>query len=206
MRATAYDFAIAIEQEIAALSREQRCLRTGRAKRLLEELYPLSRFALRCTNPGTIVEVEAYEDNGPVDGAIYRLGDHESKLSIEITFVYSYEDSLRDELLWTTGSTPGSGPIHRDKKTGKIIASLAPDPESIKRLATSIVALFKKKTSKGYPKGTLLLIAFEDPTFFGFGIWKELFSAIELLGGLNGEFGEVYIINCGSDECQFVTY
>ena len=51
-----------------ALSKEAYHLRTGRSKRLQEELYPLSRFALKLVYPGMSVQVEAFENDGPMDG------------------------------------------------------------------------------------------------------------------------------------------
>ncbi len=70
MRGTVFEFALEVDQQIASLTREQYYLRTGRAKILLEELYPLSRFALRLQYPGIQLEVEAFEDDGPIDGVL----------------------------------------------------------------------------------------------------------------------------------------
>jgi len=204
MRAPVFEFALEVDRQIEALTREQFHLRTGRAKRLLEELFPLSRFALRLKYPGAQLEVEAFEDDGPLDGVLRWTGNSTSELPVEVTYVHSYEEALRRELFWKAGSTPGAGPIYRDKATGEIVAvnALVPTGEEITRLAASIVDLFKKKCSKQYSRGTLLLIAFDDPTFFGFDLWRPLFAAIEERGGLIGGFGEVYILNCGSNEQQ----
>ena len=51
MRAPVFEFALEVDRQIASLSREELRMRTGRAKRLLEELFPLSRFALRMKLP-----------------------------------------------------------------------------------------------------------------------------------------------------------
>ena len=204
MRGSVFEFALEVDRQIQALTREQFHLRTGRAKRLLEELFPLSRFALRLKYPVNNPEVEAFEDDGPLDGAIHWGREPASQLNVEVTYVHSYEEALRRELMWTTGSTPGAGPIYRNKATGEILATgtLVPTAEEVAQLATAIVERFKKKCTKPYPKGTTLLIAFDDPTFFGFGLWCQLFSAIEAQGGLESGFGEVHIFNCGSNELQ----
>jgi len=204
MRAPVFEFALEVDRQIASLSREEFHLRTGRAKRLLEELFPLSRFALRMKYPGNNVEVEAYEDDGPLDGTIHWGGTPPSKLNVEVTCVHSYEEALRSELMWSTGSTPGAGPIYRDKRSGKIVAEsvLVPTAEEMSKLGAAIVERFRKKCAKPYPKGTLLLVAFDDPTFFGFDLWRQLFAAMQEHGGLVGWPGEVHIMNCGSNETQ----
>jgi len=201
MRGTVFEFALEVDQQIASLTREQYYLRTGRAKILLEELYPLSRFALRLQYPGIQLEVEAFEDDGPIDGVLRWKRIPESELQVEVTYVHSYEEALRRELLWTTGSTPGAGKINREAHR-KIVAvgEIVSTAEDVSRLAASIVDLFKKKRAKRYPRGTILLIAFDDPTFFGFDHWQLLFQSIENLGGLTGGFGEVHLLNCGSNE------
>jgi hypothetical protein len=202
MRNSVLDFAVEVDHQISTLTREQFYLRTGRAKRLLEELYPLSRFALRLKYPGNDPEVEAFEDDGPVDGVVHWGGIPSSQLYVEVTYVHSYPKALREELLFTTGSTPGAGAIYRDKKTGKIVATsaLVPTAEEIAQLAVAIAERFRKKRAKSYPRGTALLIAFDGPIFWGSDLWCKLISAIKAQGGLEGGFEEVNIFNCGSNE------
>ena len=206
MRESVFAFALEVDRQIEALTREQFHLRTGRAKRLLEELYPLSRFALQLTYPGNHPEVEAFEDDGPLDGAIYRGGDPASRLDVEVTYVHSYQAALRRELMWTTGSAPCAGAICRDRQTGKIVATgaIVPTTEEVAQLAAAIVERFKKKCAKTYTMGTVLLIAFDDPTFWGFDLWGQLCAAINAHGVLEGRFGDLYIFNCGSNELQVI--
>ena len=203
MRAPVFDFAMSIDSQIEALSRQEYVLRTGRAKRLLEELYPLSRFALALKFPGSKLEVEALEHNGPVDGVIHFLGKYSHELRVEVTYVDSYEEALRRELMWRTGSTPGAGRIYRDKASGEIVAfsELKPYQVGIDELASSIAKLHHKKAQKRYPKGTNLLIAFEDPTFFGQDQWRALFMALRARTDLSGgSFSDTHIVNCGTNE------
>lgn len=82
MRNSVFDFAVEVDRQISTLTREQFYLRTGRAKWLLEELYPLSRFALRLKYPGNDPEVEAFEDDGPLDGVVHWGGVSGSRPSI----------------------------------------------------------------------------------------------------------------------------
>jgi hypothetical protein len=203
MRAPVFDFAMLIDSQIEALSRQEYFLRTGRAKHLLEELYPLSRFALALKFLGSRVEVEAFEHNEPVDGVIRFLDKYSSELHVEVTYVHSYEDALRRELMWRTGSTPGTGRIYRDKTSGEIVAfsELEPYQVGIDKLASSIANLHQKKAHKQYPRGTNLLVAFEDPTFFGQDQWRALFTALREKTDLSGgNFSDTHIINCGTNE------
>jgi hypothetical protein len=204
MRALAFDFAREVDRQIEGLTREDFYHRTGPAKRLLEELYPLSRLALTLKYPGAELEVEAFEDYGSLDGVLRWTGNRSFELRIEVTYVHSYEEALRRELLLTTGSTPGAGQIYRDRASRKIIATgaIESNEEEADRLGATIVELFRKKCVKKYPRGTMLLIAFDDPTFFGFDCWHQLLSSIKRHGGLVGAFGEVHLFNCGSNELQ----
>lgn len=49
--------------------------------------------------PGLSFDVEAFEDCGEVDRLITIRGFSESKLYVQITCDYSYEESLRNEML-----------------------------------------------------------------------------------------------------------
>ncbi len=203
MRALVFEFALLVDQQIAALSREEYTLRIGRAKHLLEELYPLSRFALSLKFPRSNIEVEAFENDDPVDGVIRFIDTQSSELLVEVTYVHSYEDALRRELMWKTGSTPVAGRIFRNKSSGDIVAlnELETYKMEVDRLAGSIVALHAKKCMKQYPRGTNLLIAFEDPTFFGHETWRELLAKVKKQTDLSGgNFSDVHMINCGTND------
>jgi hypothetical protein len=204
LRASAFDFAAEVDRQIAELTREEIYRRRGRAKRLIEELYPLSRFALHCKYPGTELEVEAFEDDRPLDGVIRFSGTRQSEFHVEVTYVHSHEEALRRELLWTTGSTPAAGRIFRDKVTRKIVATqgFETGEQEADRLATGIIDLFNKKRGKKYERGTMLLIAIDDPMFFSHRCWTPLIAAIEKNGGLFEAFGEVHLFNCATNELQ----
>ncbi|HVJ52267.1 MAG TPA: hypothetical protein VM689_07385 [Aliidongia sp.] len=204
LRASVFDFAAEVDRQIAQLTREEIYRRGGRAKRLIEELYPLSRFALHCKHPGTELEVKAFEDDGPLDGVFCFSGNRQSEFHVEVTYVHSYEEALRRELLWTTGSTPAVGRIFRDKVTRKIFATqtLETAEQESNRLATAIIELFKKKCAKKYERGTILLIAIDDPTFFGSRCWGPLITAIGIQSGVFEPFGEVNLFNCATNELQ----
>lgn len=107
--------------------------------------------------------------------------------------------------MWKTGSAPCAGPIYRGRSTGKIIAksALIPTEHEIEKLASDIVDLHQKKCQKRYERGTILIVAFEDSTFFGRSIWQKLIAAIDAKSDLSGGgFSEVHFFNCGSNELQ----
>jgi hypothetical protein len=205
MRDTAYAFAQAVDQQIDALSKEEFFFRRGRSKQLLEELFPISRLGLHFAFPGLVVEVEAFENVGPVDGHIYMSGYKTKDFDVEVTYLRTHEDSMRGELLNAEGFSPGAGSIVRDKPTGKIIAnygSLDHD-EHIDALASNLFDLYAKKRAKTYPVGTVLLIAFDEVAFYGNTDWRKLFENLSSLGGITAiPFRGVYLFNCGTNELQ----
>lgn len=103
MNGTAYSFAQQVDREIEALSLSDYIRRKERGKRLRDELYPICRLALHLKQPGLEIEVEAFEDDGPVDGHIRESGFREEEFDIEVTSDYSHDESLRDELLVAEG-------------------------------------------------------------------------------------------------------
>src|SRR5215218_10252161 len=169
MSTEAYEFAHGIEREIKKLTNEEFFTRKGRAKRLREELFPLSRLGLHFAQPGLKVSVESCGVSSPPEGHItisgYRMEEHQ----VEVTYVRSYEDSLRDELLYTVGASPGMGPIEREKATRQVVARQAGTDRDaqVAALASAIRARYHAKASKNYPAGGILLIAFHDITFYG---------------------------------------
>lgn len=208
MRSTAFKFASQIEMRIEALPAAHLHTRPRSAKRLLEELYPLSRFALLLKQPGLQVDVQAYENSGRGDGHIWIAGFHADDFDVEITFAgYGAEDALRSALLAEKGFAPGAGPIKRDKKTGKIIATMEAQDlyEPIKLLAMSICERTRVKAEKSYALGTVLVVAFEDLRLRGYGWWQLLHNAIAESGGLErGSFKRIYLFNCCTNEFQQV--
>lgn len=203
MRDTAQLFFAAVEQQIHALSTEEFHRRRGHAKVLLEEWYPISRLALHLKQPGLEVQVEAFGDSGVADGRIEELGFRERSFDIQVTYVEDYEGSLRRELMYRQGYTPGAGPIQRNKTTGTIDATIAAVDfdHNLKQAAAGIAERFSKKVAKSYPENTVLLVAFDDMTLRGFSMWQTLLKLTQEIVSLNsGNFQEVYVFNCATNE------
>jgi hypothetical protein len=203
---SAYDFARACDARVAAVSAADYHMRRRPVKRLLEEVYPLSRLALLYQKAGAEVQVEAFENSSGTDGHIWVEGFAPSDFHVELTYAdYGRDDKLRSELLMHQGFAPGAGPIERDKKTKKIHATMeAEDTEApIKKLGASVRKRFEQKAVKPYSTQTVLLIAFDLETLRGRGWWKLLFDAIDDAGGVRvGRFQRVYLFNWSSNELQ----
>jgi hypothetical protein len=205
MKGDAYSFAKDVDQQIEALALHDYLRRRGRGKLLREELYPISRLALHLKQPGLEVDVEAFEDDGPADGHIHESGFRDQEFDVQVTSDYSYDESLRDELLAAEGVSWGAGDIHRDRSSGKVIASpgAVDHDEHFKRISESAVRLFRKKAAIPYGPNTVLIISFDDITLSGHYAWKELMSFVDQEGGLSGSaFRSVYLFNIGTNELQ----
>jgi hypothetical protein len=207
MKGTAYSFAQQVDREIEALSLSAYIQRKDRAKLLREELYPISRLALHLKQPGLEIEVEGFEDNGPVDGHIRESGFREQEFDIEVTSDYSYDESLRGELLVAEGVTWGAGEIYRDKTSRRVVALPgAVDHEAyIDNIAKAVVRLFRNKASKSYPPNTALIISFDEIKLFGFQSWNQMLSRVTTEGGLSDSaFRSIYLFNIATNELERV--
>jgi len=207
MKGDAYSFARDVDREIEGLSRRDYLLRLreGRAKRLREELYPLSRLALSFKQPGLEVEIEGFEDSRSLDGIIRVAGFNPREFGVEVTFVYSHEEALRDEVLVAEGVVPGAGKIWREKRTREVhaVGEAVSHDEHYGRIAGGVIKCVKAKVSHGYATGTVLLIAFEEVRLRGHADWEHLFRAIDGQGGLmNSVFASIYLFNCATNELR----
>src|SRR5689334_6743528 len=123
MRASAYSFAAEVEHRIEQLSAVDFYRQQGESKILLEEWYPISRLGLQLKQPGLEVAVEAFGNSGAADGRIEERGFRNETFDVQVTFVDDYEGALRRELLRQHGVAPGTGPIARDKQSGRVVAT-----------------------------------------------------------------------------------
>jgi hypothetical protein len=203
VKTDAYTFASLVDGQIEALPNDQYIRRQGQAKRLLEELLPLSRLGLRLKQPGLKVEVEAFEDSGAADGVIRVAGFWSASFDVQVTYAgYGYEDALRAELLVQRGHTPAAGPIARDKATAMIDARVAAidADEYIERLAEATLDRLIDKCQKAYQPGTVLIISFDEVKLHGHQSWARLISLLDAKGGMSGSpFSHVYLFNAATN-------
>jgi len=203
MKHQAYKFAQEVDEQIDQLSDKDYHLRLGRSKVLQEELLPISRLGVYFKLPGLEVEVEAFENSGLADGHISISGFRSNEFDIQVTYIYSYEESLRRELLVSKGAAPTNGQIFREKRSGAIISStIAEDfEEYINRLAENVINRFKQKKLIEYKSNTILLIAFDEFKLYGNKSWNNLISIIEKKEDLsNSKFEQVYLLNCAHND------
>jgi hypothetical protein len=205
MKGNAYSFAEQVDREIEALTESDYLRRRDRGKRLREELYPISRLALHLKQPGLDIEVEGFENDGPVDGHIRETGFRPEEFDIEVTSDYSYEESLRDELLVAEGVAWGAGDISRDKMSRKVVATCGvvdPD-EHVNRVCEAVIRLFRNKSAMSYPANTVLIICFDEIKLFGHYSWNQMLSCVDARGGLVGSaFRSIYRFNMATNELQ----
>lgn len=208
MKAAAYEFASLVDREIEALSTREYLRRAGRAKRLVEELYPLSRLGLHLKHPGLTVEVEAFEDSGGPDGLISIRGFQERTIEVQVTCAdYGYEEALRSELLVEKGACPGAGEIRRDKVAGAVVAVMGAvhSREYVQRIATAVIERLRAKALKQCDRSTALLIAFHEVKLYGWRDWEEVLSSTrDELDNSSIQFSEVYLFNGARNELRGV--
>jgi hypothetical protein len=207
MKQNAFDFAKEVDRQIEQLSEEEYHLRRGRSKQLQEELLPISRLGIHFKLPGLDVQVEAFENNGPVDGHISIRGFRSEEFDVQVTYIYGYEESLRRELLVSHGISPASGTIFRDRRRKTIIPTMeAMDHEQyIDLLANNVIERFRKKASITYAANTILLIAFDEVKLYGNKVWDKLLTVIETKCDLYGsKFNRVYLLNCAHNDLKRV--
>src|SRR5439155_6471131 len=122
--------------------------------------------------------VEAFEDDRPADGHIRESGFRDEEFDVQVTSDYSYDESLRDELLVAEGISWGAGEIYRDRSSGKVIASpgVVDHDEHFERISKSLQHLFQKKAAIAYGSNTVLIISFDEIRLSGSYAWNKLMS------------------------------
>lgn len=205
MKGAAFTFASEVDRQIEAIPADDYRMHTRPAKRLLEELLPISRLGLYLKQPGLDVEIEAFENDGPIDGRIQITGFRQQTLNVQVTCDFTYEERLRMKAVSLVGSVAGSGPISRNRRTGQIEAvTVAVDiEEHYKRVAEAIRNLSLKKIGHRPPKDTALLVAFDEVKVRGLRSWCRLLAAVDQVGGVErGGFTAIYLFNGASNEIQ----
>lgn len=208
MKGLAYEFARDAEQRVSNLSTSEFHERPRHAKRLIEEIYPLSRLALRFQQAGATVEVKSFENSDRADGHICIEGFSPRNFEVQVTYAgHNQPEALRLKLLAQKGYAPLAGPIQKNKRTGEIVAEMQGEDMDapIKRVAESIRERYLAKAEKRYPPETVLLIAFDLISLSGRGWWKMLYDALDEAGGIQPRvFRQVFLFNWSSNEIQQV--
>lgn len=148
-RQYAYSFARTADERLEEMTNSEFFERKNPHKKVIEEVYPLSRLALWFQKDGQEVEVEAFEDSLPRDGHIWvtgRGGLDSFDFDVEIVVAgYSESEGLRDKALAKYGTVPLAGPIRREG--GEYISEMQAEDlysiEPYKQLAASILERYE---------------------------------------------------------------
>ena len=198
-----YNFAQRTDDRIRSLKKADYLTHSNGAKVICEEVLAISRLGLYLKQPGLDINIESRENNDPIDGCITVKGFWEAEYNVEITCTYSYEESLRYELLVAKGVAPGHGSIERDRESRRILAeTAATDIDAhIGNTAKAILERYRAKAVKKYPRNTILVVVFDEYNLYGLRQWCGLCSAIDDIGGLpKGSFEHIYLYNAASNE------
>jgi hypothetical protein len=148
-------------------------LRRGRAKQLVEEIYPLATYAARKYGDSESVWVKPVLGNQNYDAVLTDRSHCPALVSyVEVTQAHEGEtEHLRAVYLDEHGYVPGTGPVHKTgtKKTG---LHVSPELEAVPVVETAhselrrIAEAVKRKESKAYPDSTCLVVTFDDGPMF----------------------------------------
>jgi hypothetical protein len=135
-------------------------------KRLIEELIPLARYVQARYREGRRMKVRWASGSQPYDavvlssGAFVDRGHTPRRLVVEITTAVHQNDHLARELLHKQGHAFGLKGISRDKKTRAVVSTpyVITNDERETDLAAQIIEQVKRKSEKGYPSGTVLIV------------------------------------------------
>lgn len=200
----AYDFLSKIEREIESLDRTEYQLRnTENSKWLIEEALPIAKLAISLKQPGLEVEVEAFRGNEEMDGLIKEFGFRSSEIPVQVTYCYSYQQSLRDEEVEVKGYSFGSGPITRNKVTKEIESvPVAVDARQyIVDIADQVMKRIEGKCNKRYATKMVLIVSFFNLKFLGVYDWMDLLKELNIdFKSFCESFTRLYLYNEASNE------
>jgi len=136
------------------------------AKKLQEELFPITVFVQRRYDAGVRLKVRWLNGNQQHDAKVLCSGGYVDQelwpryIFLEVTTVAHEKDYLRRELLDTKGGSFGVGNIIRDKKTKEILNEpyVYKGREADENLLAGIRQAITKKATKTYPEDTILVV------------------------------------------------
>jgi hypothetical protein len=135
-------------------------------KRLIEELIPLARYVQARYREGRRIKVRWSSGSQPYDAIVLSSGAFVDKnysprrFVVEITTSVHQNEHLARELLHKQGHAFGVKGISRDKKTRAIVSTpyVVTNDERESDLASQIIEQIRRKSGKGYPSGTVLIV------------------------------------------------
>jgi len=135
-------------------------------KRLIEELLPIARYVQARYREGRRIKVRWLSGSQPYDAVLWSSGaivQHRMaprRLVVEVTTAVHSNEHLARRLLDEQGGSFGVKGISRNKKTRAIVSKpyAHTNDEIVTDLAAQIADCITKKSGKGYPFGTALIV------------------------------------------------
>lgn len=178
-------------------------LRKGRAKQLMEEVYPLAIFGFHKFGNTDQILLQPVVGNQSYDAIVTDLRCKTSPRSfVEITQSHEGEsDYLRRLDLQRRGFTFGHSPVIKKgtKRTG-LQVSIEPEVVRTRDVARDelerIVGAAERKAAKDYPVDTWLIIVFNDDRFFRLAVDNAVLDAFvrERILNLDLRFSRLYLV------------
>jgi len=149
-------------------------LRTGPAKELMNEAFPIGLLASTYFGGSKQVRIRLKVGSQTYDAMVSDDRPQSSSVKhIEVTLAGEGEDDyLRMLVLHESGAVSGLGPITKSgtRRTGlkvDIEGTMVSQTEILSRESDCIARAIERKLGKPYPPNTLLLVAFDDTMAFG---------------------------------------
>lgn len=177
-----------IEKIILADSNARyRLNRKGNYKRILEEIFPITRYILSKYSLAMQMKVEWKNGNQPYDAIIYCRGQRvndgiiNNKSYLEVTTIQHKNDYLVREELLEKGISNGPIEICRDPKTKEVISEITVQNgyDWIDELIEVLIDGYRKKEAKKYASNTILIIACYPMQPFAQDEWEHFIKNIK---------------------------
>lgn len=157
-------------EEIAATVGGTNALRFGKGlcKPLIEELYPLARWATTSDDVAEDSLLAMKVGSQPFDATVHVPHDTPSDFFVEVTQAHMGQSEYfrmvhLEQHGWAPGPLSGvkreGGRLSTVMQPGRVLGSMA---GHIRKTSELIIDSLSKKSDKSYPTPTVLIVAFED--------------------------------------------
>lgn len=198
-----YEFAKWFDDTMAKIGEttEGMCIIRNRkdrmVKKMMEEAVAISRYALFMSHWGLSVTVRCNSGSENYDGEINIDGFLKRKNRIEVVSNFTYDESLRMELLNSKGGCFVGGKIYRDQDSREIIEECVAlnGDHHVSATLTQVKELISAKVAKDYDRSTILLVNLNYSHWFSLSDrCKFMDNLNEFIKDLPNPFFEISII------------
>ena len=185
-----------------------RLRQTRLAKKLIEELLPISRYVQCRYRTGLYIGVRWLNGAQPFDaeltlsGGYVDLGYFPRSLRVEVTQAMHVNDYLSRQMLDREGFVFGMEGIRRLNRPGEKNGEIRSAPivrdgkDFVLRFAELVLEAISKKALKKYSEDTILIVECQLDTIYMDDEWELLLEIVGRRIPLNG-FREIYIFESG---------